>query len=92
MLTVGEKFSHYKVISAIGAGGMGEVYLAEDSRLNRRIALKILPGGVAADFDRLKRFEQEARSDIFSFGVVLPNSKPKWTKPLSPNFTSKGAS
>jgi serine/threonine-protein kinase len=62
MLTAGEKFSRYKVISAIGAGGMGEVYLAEDSRLNRRIALKILPENLAADSDRLRRFEQEARA------------------------------
>ncbi|MGI8640801.1 MAG: protein kinase domain-containing protein [Pyrinomonadaceae bacterium] len=54
------RIGHYRVISKIGAGGMGEVYLAEDTRLRRKIALKILPQTVASDADRLRRFEQEA--------------------------------
>ena len=54
--------SHYRIISKLGEGGMGEVFLAEDLRLNRKIALKVLPESFAADKDRLGRFEQEARA------------------------------
>ena len=53
-------FDHYEIIAPLGAGGMGEVYLAEDARLRRKIALKILPESIAQDKDRLRRFEQEA--------------------------------
>ena len=52
--------SHYRMVSKIGAGGMGDVYLAEDERLRRKIALKVLPDTLAQDTDRLRRFEQEA--------------------------------
>ncbi len=62
MLTIGEKFSHYKIISALGAGGMGEVYLAEDTRLYRKVAFKVLHKNIAADKERLQRFKQEARA------------------------------
>ena len=62
MPSPGDKISHYKVISAIGKGGMGEVYLAVDTRLERQVALKILPGDVAADDDRVRRFVQEAKA------------------------------
>jgi serine/threonine protein kinase len=54
--------SHYRIVKKIGIGGMGEVYLAEDSRLNRKVALKILPPHFSKDPDRLRRFEQEARA------------------------------
>src|SRR3989441_3173820 len=54
--------SHYRIISKIGAGGMGEVYRARDTRLDRDVAIKILPASYATDTDRLKRFEQEART------------------------------
>ena len=54
--------SHYRLISQIGAGGMGEVYLAEDTRLERRVAIKLLPAGVTKDPSRVRRFEQEARA------------------------------
>ncbi|MFL6215954.1 MAG: protein kinase domain-containing protein [Blastocatellia bacterium] len=53
---------HYRIVSRIGAGGMGEVYLAEDTRLGRRVALKILPPDMTGDDERLRRFEQEARA------------------------------
>jgi serine/threonine protein kinase len=52
--------SHYRIISKIGAGGMGEVYRARDMRLDRDVAIKVLPAGLANDADRLLRFEQEA--------------------------------
>ncbi|HEX9422262.1 MAG TPA: protein kinase [Pyrinomonadaceae bacterium] len=54
------KLSHYRIVSKIGEGGMGEVYLAEDTRLRRRVALKVLAESVSADADRLLRFEREA--------------------------------
>src|SRR5260370_29244659 len=52
----------YKIIALIGAGGMGEVYRARDTRLLRDVALKLLPESFTADPDRLRRFEQEARA------------------------------
>ena len=55
------RVGHYDIIQPIGAGGMGEVFLAEDRRLGRRIALKVLPEAMAADPDRLERFKTEAR-------------------------------
>src|SRR4051794_25091660 len=58
----GDTISHYKLISAIGKGGMGEVYLAEDTRLERRVAIKILLDDVAGDADRVRRFIQEAKA------------------------------
>jgi serine/threonine protein kinase len=54
--------SHYRILSKIGAGGMGEVYRAKDTRLDREVAIKVLPADFAKDEDRLRRFEQEARA------------------------------
>lgn len=59
---VGQTLGHYQVLSKIGAGGMGEVFRAHDSRLGRDVAIKILPPVFSADEDRLRRFEQEARA------------------------------
>jgi Tol biopolymer transport system component len=61
-LATGTKLGAYEVVSAIGAGGMGEVYRARDTRLDREVAIKILPDSFARDSDRLHRFEQEARA------------------------------
>jgi hypothetical protein len=61
-LTSGTKIGPYEIVSLLGAGGMGEVYRAHDSRLRREVALKILPPSFARDADRLRRFEQEARA------------------------------
>ena len=53
---------HYEIVALIGSGGMGEVYRARDTRLNRDVAIKVLPGLSTAEPDRLRRFEQEARA------------------------------
>jgi eukaryotic-like serine/threonine-protein kinase len=60
MLTVGARLGPYEVIGSIGAGGMGEVYRARDTKLNRDVALKVLPESLATDPDRLARFQREA--------------------------------
>src|SRR5262249_3797201 len=60
MFAPGKQISHYRNLSLLGAGGMGEVYLAEDTRLRRKVALKVLPSVIAQDKDRLRRFEHEA--------------------------------
>jgi serine/threonine protein kinase len=62
LLLVGSRIGSYEVISPVGAGGMGEVYRARDARLNRDVAIKVLPGSFADDEDRLRRFEQEAQA------------------------------
>src|SRR2546427_4692337 len=54
--------SHYRIVSKIGAGSMGEVYLAQDIKLDRKVALKILPADLAANRDRMQRFVREAQS------------------------------
>ena len=59
-LSPGTKLGPYEIVAGIGAGGMGEVYCARDSRLNRQVAVKVLPGTFSTDQDRLRRFEQEA--------------------------------
>ena len=79
-LNAGARIRHYEIRTLLGAGGMGEVYLAEDSRLRRKVALKVLPENIAADLDRLRRFEREAFAasalnhpnilTIFEFGAA----------------------
>ncbi|HEY3123969.1 MAG TPA: protein kinase [Thermoanaerobaculia bacterium] len=58
----GTRLGPYEILSPLGAGGMGEVYRARDTRLQREVAVKVLPAGFSADADRLRRFEQEARA------------------------------
>jgi serine/threonine protein kinase/tetratricopeptide (TPR) repeat protein len=61
-LAAGFRLGPYEILGQIGAGGMGEVYRARDTRLGREVAIKVLPAGVSSDPDRLRRFEQEARA------------------------------
>src|SRR3982074_1602228 len=61
-LSVGTRLGAYEILSALGAGGMGEVYRAHDTKLNRDVALKILPDAFASDPDRLARFTREAQT------------------------------
>jgi serine/threonine protein kinase len=59
---IGTTVTHYRVLRELGSGGMGEVYVAEDLKLHRQIALKVLPAAVAADSERRERFEREAQA------------------------------
>ncbi len=58
----GTKLGPYEITAQLGAGGMGEVYLAQDTRLGRKVAIKVLPAEFASDPERLARFEQKARA------------------------------
>jgi serine/threonine protein kinase len=70
VLTVGTEVGHYRILEGIGAGGMGEVYLAEDSQLDRKVALKFLPHHLCQDEDCRRRFRREAQS---AAGLSHPN-------------------
>ncbi|HEX8029570.1 MAG TPA: protein kinase [Vicinamibacterales bacterium] len=85
-LAIGQTLGPYTIIAPIGAGGMGEVYRARDTRLNREVALKILPDTFAADAGRVARFRREAQllatlnhphiAQIYGFEEVTPQSAP----------------
>jgi serine/threonine protein kinase len=59
---IGAKFGSYEVVSKLGEGGMGEVYRAHDTRLNRDVAIKVLPAAFAVDPERVARFGREAQT------------------------------
>ncbi len=61
-LQPGATLKHYRIVSLIGRGGMGEVYAAEDTKLGRKVAIKSLPAALAGDPERLRRFTQEAKA------------------------------
>ena len=58
---IGKKLGHYRVVEQLGRGGMGEVYIADDLNLNRKVALKFLPDAFAGDPERMARFERKAK-------------------------------
>src|SRR6478736_3384297 len=60
-LSAGDKLGPYEILAPLGAGGMGEVYRARDGKLNREVAIKVLPELFAADAERLARFQREAQ-------------------------------
>src|SRR5712664_1100488 len=61
-LSTGKKLGRYEIRAKIGEGGMGEVYVAQDTKLDRKIALKVLPADLASNRDRMERFVREAKS------------------------------
>ena len=61
-LTPGTRFGVYEITAQIGVGGMGEVYRATDTTLNRQVAIKVLPDSLASDTKRIARFEREAKT------------------------------
>src|SRR5256714_15103020 len=62
LLSAGERFGPYEIVAPLGAGGMGEVYRARDSKLGRDVAIKVLPAAFAEDAARMARFEREAQA------------------------------
>jgi len=87
-LAPGARLGPYVIVSPLGAGGTGEVYRARDTKLNRDVAIKVLPAAMAGDADRLARFQREAEAlaalnhpniaHIYGIGEeVLPNPNPQ---------------
>ena len=62
MIAPGQTISHYEILGPLGVGAMGEVWRARDTRLDREVAIKVLPESFAEDGDRLRRFEREAKT------------------------------
>ncbi len=84
----GTRVGPYEILSALGAGGMGEVYRARDPKLNRDVAIKVLPELFVADPDRLARFEREAQTlaALNHPGIAL--RRLGWSRPPSAAATS----
>ena len=82
---IGSTLGHFHITDRLGEGGMGEVYLATDTRLDRRVAIKVLPEDVAGDQDRRGRFEAEARA---ASAIIRPSRS---TPPSSRRTTCRGS-
>ena len=72
---IGTTLSHFRITAKLGEGGMGEVYLAEDAKLGREVAIKVLPEAVASDPERLARFEREAKVIAFIDHIPEPSQQ-----------------
>ena len=70
IISAGAKLGRYEIRAKIGEGGMGEVYRARDEKLNRDVAIKVLPATFSQNSDRLRRFEQEAQAAGALYGCV----------------------
>jgi serine/threonine protein kinase len=79
---IGQRLLHFRIVAQLGVGGMGEVYQAEDTRLGRQVALKVLPRSLASNPERLQRFVREAKilgalnhpnvAAVYSFETAIP--------------------
>ncbi len=78
---VGATLSHYRILEKIGSGGMGDVYLAEDTKLSRNVALKVLLADLASNQERLTRFEREAKAvaALSHPNIVTVHSIEEWS-------------
>src|SRR5262245_33534557 len=95
-LAVGVRLGPYEILSALGAGGMGEVYKARDTRLDRTVAIKVLPAELSNDLDLRARFEREARAiaaldhphicAIYDVGEAKPEPLPRTPNPEPVRF------
>src|SRR5579863_3284577 len=98
LLTASDKLGPYEILSPIGAGGMGEVYRAKDTKLDREVAVKVLPAALAQDPDRLARFEREAKvlaslnhpNIAHIYGIEESNAGRALVMELVPGQTLKG--
>jgi serine/threonine protein kinase len=75
----GRSISHYRILRRLGAGGMGEVYEAEDSDLHRKVALKVLPQDLAAKPETLKRFKREACA-LTALNIPISSPSSRWNR------------
>ena len=87
----GSRLGPYEIFASLGAGGMGEVYRAQDTRLSREVAIKVLPQEVSADPTRLKRFEKEAWSHRRSIPPTSSRSTTSERPTPSPRLPWKGS-
>jgi serine/threonine protein kinase len=83
-LSAGTRLGPYEILEPLGAGGMGDVYRVRDPRLKREVALKVLPADLAADPERLERFQREAAMEKLEYLLSIPSQTTIWTLRLDP--------
>ena len=74
-MMIGRTLAHFRILETLGSGGMGDVYLAEDTQLGRRVAVKVLPSGFESDPERIRRFVREAQA-------ASALNHPKWRRSM----------